>query len=483
MRDARILVIDGDEERGRRTQGLIEFMDCHARVVGDVGEIELACCRSTDWIAIVLGSIRDQTSWSKFAQWLSRDPAHPPLLLMPEHKEFDPSGLGLHPASLWTLSHPVRHAQLSEMLRRAGIKQFEEVRAKVPPNEAEPTGSSYAARSLRGLIKQVAGFDTTVLILGESGTGKEVAARAIHAASSRSTRPFVAVNCGAIPADLLESELFGHEKGAFTGALSQRKGRFELAEGGTLLLDEIGDMSMPMQVKLLRVLQERQFERVGGSETLRSNVRIIAATHRKLEHEIERGRFREDLYYRLNVFPIDMPTVRDRASDIPELADVIARQLQAQGRSGAQFTPDALQMLMAYSWPGNVRELTNLIERLAVLHPGVRIRAEDLPSRYRTESCADTVVHTPDHALDSVMSIPAISKELSKQGLDLKEHLAEIEVDLLCRAMTHSGGVIAHAAQLLKLRRTTLVEKLRKYGIERGVLNMHHKALVASSAA
>src|SRR5690606_3059899 len=209
-------------------------------------------------------------------------------------------------------------------------------------------------------------FDTTVLLLGESGTGKEVAARAVHARSKRRDNPFVAINCGAIPPELLESELFGHEKGAFTGALSARKGRFEMADGGTLLLDEIGDMSLPMQVKLLRVLQERSFERVGGNQTIHCNVRVIAATHRDLEDRIASNQFREDLYYRLNVFPIEMPALRERSDDLPMLVGTLAAQLGRTGRGEVRFAEEALQALRGYAWPGNVRELTNLVERMAV---------------------------------------------------------------------------------------------------------------------
>ncbi len=226
-----------------------------------------------------------------------------------------------------------------------------------------PTGTSFAIRDVISLIRQVAEHDSTVLILGESGTGKEVAARAIHDLSPRRQRPFVAVNCGAIPAELLESELFGHEKGAFTGAVATRKGRFEIAEGGTLFLDEIGDMSPTMQVKLLRVLQERIFERVGNHVQVRCNVRIIAATHRDLEESITTGAFREDLYHRLNVFPIEMPALRTRIEDLPLLVrDFIAHNM-SEGRGQVQLSPLSLAALSLHRWTGNVRELANLIEQ------------------------------------------------------------------------------------------------------------------------
>jgi sigma-54 specific flagellar transcriptional regulator A len=465
MNKPRILVIDNNETRGLRTKALIEFIDGKPRLLGDVDDFDLSRNQPSDWLAIIVGGVSNLAAWGRFKLWLRRDPAHPPLLVLPDNRNDEAVAHGLHPANLWSLDDPIRHAQLSELLRRAGLAHKADCNCDSDLTVCLPTGSSTAACKLRGLIKQVASCNTTVLVLGESGTGKEVVARAIHAASPRRKHPFVAVNCGAIPADLLESELFGHEKGAFTGALNQRKGRFEIAEGGTLLLDEIGDMSLPMQVKLLRVLQERQFERVGGNETLHCDVRIIAATHCNLEQEIERGKFREDLFYRLNVFPVEMPSLRDRSSDIPELADTIAKQLNDQGRGSVTFSEEALASLMMYSWPGNIRELTNLIERLAVLLPGAKIGVNDLPPRYRQDTCTAPAKTLPGVTTES--SSIATQIALPGQGLDLKEHLADVEITLLRSAMSISHGVIAHAAHLLRLRRTTMVEKLRKYGIDR----------------
>jgi sigma-54 specific flagellar transcriptional regulator A len=310
-----------------------------------------------------------------------------------------------------------------------------------------PVGRSVAIHGLDQLMRQVAGYDSTVLIHGESGCGKELVARRIHDLSARSRGPFVPVNCGAIPRDLLESELFGHEKGAFTGALTTRIGRFELADGGTLFLDEIGDMSLDMQVKLLRVLQERVFERVGSGEQRRANVRIVAATHRDLETRARAGEFREDLYFRLNVFPIAVPSLRDRVDDLPALIDALVRRGEAEGRPSISFTQTALDCLAAYAWPGNVRELQNLLERLAILYPNKTIDREQLPApigeRRRT-------------AQPAVATIPPT-------GLDLREHLGNIEKQLIRSALEQTDGTVAHAARLLKLQRTTLVEKLRKY--------------------
>ncbi|ROR34925.1 sigma-54 interaction domain-containing protein [Inmirania thermothiophila] len=353
---------------------------------------------------------------------------------------------------------PLRHGPLLAALEQAARRQG---RGRGALHRL--VGRSPAIREVRRLIERVADSDANVLVLGESGTGKEVVARVLHRLSPRRNGPFVPVNCGAIPAELLESELFGHEKGAFTGAFSSRRGRFELADGGTLFLDEIGDMSLPMQVKLLRVLQERCFERVGGSRTITVDVRIVAATHRDLEAAIRDGRFREDLYYRLNVFPIEMPPLRARAEDIPLLIEEFVARLDAAGRPGPRLTPAALQALAAYDWPGNVRELQNLVERLAILHPGESVDVRDLPERYRRGLEAGVEVA---EALGAAAP-GAAAPELPPEGLDLREYLAELEVRLISQALEEAGGVVAHAARRLGMRRTTLVEKLRKYGLQR----------------
>ena len=367
-------------------------------------------------------------------------------------------------------------------------------------------GSSIA--NLRSLVAQVAPKMASVLLQGESGTGKEVVARAIHDCSTRAKAPFVAVNCGAIPAELLESELFGHEKGAFTGAVAARKGRFELAEGGTLFLDEIGDMPFDMQVKLLRVLQERTFERVGGTKLQKANVRIVAATHQNLEGKVESGDFRMDLYYRLNVFPIDVPPLRDRPEDIPLLAQRFIGLQQEQNGEAISLSRDALTQLCQCDWQGNIRELGNLIERLTILYPGEVVDTQKLPGRYAA-SQADWV-QTPRHDPETVakfiddlfkdmddstqekvavLPIPVDNGAEDLSGLfatadqlppvtphvvdftigdiDLKQHLAEIEKDLIFAALEHSDWVNAQAAKRLNLQRTTLVEKMRKYDIHR----------------
>ncbi|HVJ38745.1 MAG TPA: sigma-54 dependent transcriptional regulator [Stenotrophomonas sp.] len=481
MSESRILLIDSDAVRAERTVSLLEFMDFNPRWVTDGADLNPERHRHDEWMAVMVGSANDATSATRFFDWLAKAKLPPPVLLMAGEPGLFAAAHGLHEANVWTLDTPLRHTQLEALLRRASLKRLDAEHQAGTQADTGPTGQSQAVQQLRRLIDQVAAFDTTVLVLGESGTGKEVVARAIHQQSPRRDGPFVAINCGAIPPDLLESELFGHEKGAFTGALSARKGRFEMAEGGTLLLDEIGDMSLPMQVKLLRVLQERSFERVGGGQTIRCNVRVIAATHRNLETRIGDGLFREDLFYRLNVFPIEMPSLRERVDDLPILVQTIAAQLARTGRGEVRFAEEALQALRGYEWPGNVRELTNLVERLAVLHPGGLVRVQDLPARYRGDfqPLPDTLPAAPP--LAAIADVPAAglherhksaedaanAVNLPDDGIDLRGHMASIELALINEALERTQGVVAHAAQLLGLRRTTLVEKLRKYGIDR----------------
>ena len=348
----------------------------------------------------------------------------------------------------WLIEYPLSYKRLAEVLRRAQLHVAQARIALSPGLSYGPGGRSPAIARVRRMIDRVAPFDTTVLVLGESGTGKERVARHVHELSARADKPFVPVNCGAIPVDLLESELFGHEKGAFTGAVTARIGRFEHAEGGTLFLDEIGDMSLTMQVKLLRVLQERTYERVGSNATRECNVRIVAATHRNLEQMIEQGRFREDLFYRLSVFPIEVPPLRERAEDIPELVDALARDVARTHGAQVNLSPATVDALAALPWPGNVRELANLIERLAILCQDRTVECRDLPARYS--------------------SVPAARNqqvEFPPEGLDLKDHLAGIEIRMIRSAMDETNGTIAKAARLLRLQRTTLVEKLRKYQI------------------
>ncbi len=325
-------------------------------------------------------------------------------------------------------------------------------------------GNSPAIQEVREMMHQVADSDVTVLVTGESGTGKEVVARNLHAHSGRRDGPFVPVNCGAIPGELLESELFGHEKGAFTGAVSSRAGRVELAQGGTLFLDEIGDMPLTMQVKLLRVLQERSFERVGGNTPIKADIRVVCATHRDLEAMIEDGRFREDLYYRINVFPIELPPLRERMEDIPLLLNELVSRLEREQRDSVRFNSAAIVSLCRHPWAGNVRELANLVERMAIMHPCGVVGVRDLPRKFRHIDAAEE----DDFELPEPQHPEATGADLALlpvNGLDLKQHLADIEKSLIEQALADTGSVVARAAERLRVRRTTLVEKMRKYGL------------------
>ncbi len=326
-----------------------------------------------------------------------------------------------------------------DKLQQQNIYLNEELSEAYP----EIIGQSEKMQDVFKLIEKVAPGDSTILIEGESGTGKELVARAIHKKSDRSKNPFVRVNCGALNDNLLETELFGHEKGSFTGAFKQRKGRFELAENGTLFLDEIGDISLSMQVKLLRVLQEKEFERVGGEETIKSNVRVISATNRDLFKSIENNGFREDLYYRLSVIPIKLPSLRERREDIEFLVQHFLKKLS---NNKNEYTMDAktIEALSNYSWPGNIRELENLIERICVISDNFKISLE-------------TVVRTLGN------NPIGISSDLN--GLPLDDALANFEKNLLQHAMKKANGTKNRAAKLLGIRTSTLYYKLEKYGL------------------
>jgi sigma-54 specific flagellar transcriptional regulator A len=485
--DAKVIVIEPSDSQARTLEALLRFLDLEPLRVHDLGELGRAPAGGThDLLAVIVGAEVIAAQGALLVSQLRKlDPPLPVIYLssdgLPKIAETSSDLAWFH------LELPVKQRRLSAVLNQA-----QNMRNGHPTQPGahhfRPSGNSRAMRIVHRLIEQVAPFDTNVLILGESGTGKEMVARHIHELSGRAGHPFVPVNCGAIPADLLESELFGHEKGAFTGALSTRLGRFEFAEGGTLFLDEIGDMSLQMQVKLLRVLQERSFERVGSNRTIRCNVRIIAATHRDLDVAISAGRFREDLFYRLNVFPVQMPPLRDRLEDLPILIEHLVHRLGQGAGHRIRLDKEAMNCLARYRWPGNVRELANLLERLAILYPEQPIGAADLPERYRiagtgnwfgsgvqivpprepaTEAELSTAPETeaeePLDALDVAEILGTAEGPLPSGGIDLKDHLSSIEIGLIRKALEEADGTVAGAARLLKIRRTTLVEKLRKY--------------------
>ncbi|MET0093462.1 MAG: sigma-54 dependent transcriptional regulator [Sedimenticola sp.] len=470
-----ILLLDADQDRVEYLRHIFDFLEFEFDVAKSFSDLRKKLQKQDDatCFSVIHGPDLSKGDRDKLVALVDQQDFKPALFRIAGNGEVVKEEQGESPYT-GVLQLPVRYEALNQQLHKAQVYHEHQLaeRGGLRPLELfrSLSGSSRATRHINQMIEQVANTDATVLVLGESGTGKEVVARKLHYNSARRGKAFVPVNCGAIPADLLESELFGHEKGAFTGAISTRQGRFELAEGGTLFLDEIGDMSMPMQVKLLRVLQERTFERVGSSKTMQCDVRIIAATHRNLEEAIKQEKFREDLFYRLNVFPIDMPPLRERTEDIPVLVNDLISRIEKEKRGSVRLTPGSVAALTQYNWPGNVRELANLIERLAILYPYGVVDIKDLPEKFRAGYTG---------ALESLEESPRISIEgeesqqtanvsrLPHEGIDLKAHLSAMELDLIQQALDESDGVVAHAAKRLKMRRTTLVEKMRKYGLQR----------------
>lgn len=348
-------------------------------------------------------------------------------------------------------------------------------------------GQSTTLADVFRVLGKVAPTDSTVLVTGESGTGKELLVRALHVNSRRAEKPFVPINCGAIPKELLESELFGHEKGAFTHAIRSRPGRFEMADGGTIFLDEIGEMELSLQVKILRVLQEKEIERVGGSGCKKVDVRIVAATNRDLEAEVKAGNFREDLYYRLNVIPLQLPPLRERGTDVLLLArHFLAHFCRKKEREVLQLARDSQRILLAYSWPGNVRELENFMERLSILVDGTSVEPADLPAKILDQvGDISLLPDLPDEGMCPVaapVEAPAVPEmttppaadpgsfvwpvlaTLEAQGLNLKDFLEAVENRLVDEALARADGVKNQAAELLGIKRTTLIEKLKKRG-------------------
>ncbi|AYO10066.1 sigma-54 dependent transcriptional regulator [Vibrio campbellii] len=484
---AKLLVIDDDAPSRLNISNILEFVgeSCEAVSSDQLGDVDW----SAVWSGCIVGNISAGHAATAVMAYLN-EAYHIPLLVMGSF----PLPVDDLPNFVGELEQPLNYPQLSEALRhckdflgRKGVNVVASARKNTLFRSL--VGQSRGIQEVRHLIEQVSGTEANVLILGESGTGKEVVARNIHYHSAYRNGPFVPINCGAIPPELLESELFGHEKGAFTGALTARKGRFELAEGGTIFLDEIGDMPMSMQVKLLRVLQERCFERVGGNTTIKVNVRVVAATHRNLEGMIDDGTFREDLFYRLNVFPIEMPALKARKQDIPLLLQELMTRLEAEGGQPICFTPRAINSLMEHNWPGNVRELANLVERMVILYPNSLVDVNHLPTKYRYSDIPEfqpegnpfTSVEEQErdvfqdifsenfsfdeqNDLDHNMNAP---QGLPPEGVNLKELLADMEVNMISQALEAQGGVVARAADMLGMRRTTLVEKMRKYNLQR----------------
>ena len=347
-------------------------------------------------------------------------------------------------------------------------------------------GDSHETKSMKNLIAMVSQTDSTALILGETGTGKDIVAQAIHKCSKK-RGPFITVNCAAIPSELLESELFGHEKGSFTGADKQRKGRFEQSSGGSLFLDEIGDMPLPLQAKLLRAIESKSIQRVGGAEDIKIDLRLICATHRDLEKKVESGEFRADLFFRINVLPINVPSLAERRTDIPSLQQTLLKNLKINDTQKPIFTTDAITALCKHNWPGNVRELKNVIERACIIFPGKEITASNIYENLLRLK-VPTVAEKQDALWEITTDLSGITNleenEVTNNledylphpknyknwfsfydEIDLRRHLQDVEIVLIEEALEKTNSKVALAADKLKLRRTTLIEKMKKYSL------------------
>jgi len=465
-----LLVEDNDQQRQKLT-AILEFVAQGAVNVTDSSTSRVLGFLDERTEAVLLGNCGSAERLTELFAEVKKKSEHTPVVLLLSEDNDRSLDKDTVQSAFAILNLPLRYSELSDLLQRAEVFNLGRKRGSSGGVNLDLfrslVGNSRGVIEVRKLIEQVANSEATVLILGESGTGKEVVARNLHYHSARRDKPFVPINCGAIPSELLESELFGHEKGAFTGAINARRGRFEMAEGGTLFLDEIGDMPMSMQVKLLRVLQERTFERVGGNKELNADVRVIAATHQNLEELIKDSSFREDLYYRLNVFPIDMPPLRDRMDDVPLLVNELIARMENEKRGSVRFTPAAMMALCQYRWPGNVRELSNLLERMVIMHPYGIVDVADLPAKFRPTGTVSEDMPSINFEQHLMPSADFQTSRLPREGIDLKEHISSMECSLIKQALDDAGGVVAHAAKRLKMRRTTLVEKLRKYGLQR----------------
>ncbi len=461
-----VLIIDQENESRKQMADVLNFMDCKQVYEAAPETWEEALEPDTELEMVLLGDCTSDKKLVDIFRSIKNKDSHVPVILVSRADEKRTFIQEIENGCIGTIDLPLRNTQLSKIFQRVEIHRAHRHKDGSPRSMElfrSLGGTSEGIQRVRKMVEKVAHTDANVLIIGESGSGKEVIARNLHYHSYRRNKPFVPINCGAIPAELLEDELFGHEKGAFTGAIAARQGRFEMASGGTLFLDEIGDMSLPMQVKLLRVLQERTFERVGSNKSINADVRIIAATHVNLEKAISSGRFREDLYYRLNVFPIETPPLRERNEDLPLLVNDLIERLEHENSGSVRLAQAAVESLMQYQWPGNVRELANLIERLSILYPNGIVDVQDLPEKYQAEEVMNKPITDGASPVDTKLKTP----RLPKGNIDLKEYINTIEYEFIIQALDEAKWVVAHAAKRLSMGRTTLVEKMRKLGLQR----------------
>jgi len=456
-----VLVVDSNYTRGHSFLAVLGFIKVEARLITPEQLSSIPRRELYNYLAIF--SIGGDEIAQQFLDRNRQDNCKYPVVLLVDKSDFNQLEIVVQAPFISGLCFQSDYYSLAQVLDQARMHNKRERRMQT--RECQPLiGNSNAIERINLMIDQVADTNASVLIFGDPGTGKEVIARNIHAQSARSHKPFVPINCGASSAQMLESELFGHATDSLTGATGPRQGRFELAEGGVLFLDEIGDMPISVQIKLLRVLQERCYEKVGGSESIKTDVRVIAATHHRLEQLITDGLFREDLFYRLNVFPIEVPPLCKRKSDVPLLIDELITRIEHENRGSVRFSKKATTMLQQYDWPGNVRELGNLIERLAIQFPHGVVDSKDLPPRYQLRETA--APDFPEMGAGPDVNAAEIS-QLPSDGIDMKKYLTSIEISLIEQALSKANNVVARAASMLHMRRTTLVEKMRKYEIDR----------------
>ncbi|HVI03316.1 MAG TPA: sigma-54 dependent transcriptional regulator [Enhygromyxa sp.] len=479
----RVLVVD-DEPNLRKVLGALLQQAGHEVVTEPDGESGLARVKSSPrgTFDVVISDLRmpGMDGMQLLKALVEEDPGLP-VIILTAHGTVDTAVEAVKSGAFDFLEKPFDRDQIDKILNKAiATRRLSGPRTEPAPAAATTSasanpasdfgmvGRSESMTTVKEMIRTVAASPSTVLITGESGTGKELVARALHLGSERRHMPFIRVNCAAIPATLVESELFGHERGAFTGAVSARQGRFELADGGTLFLDEVSEIPLEIQVKLLRAIQESEFERVGGVKTLRVDVRLIAATNRNLEHEIKEKRFREDLYYRLNVVPIHLPPLRERPEDVePLLEHFLKRSNERLGKDVRGFAGEALEALKNYSWPGNIRELENLVERMVLFASGELIGVDELPDSFTTGEPDDGEEQDQGEADGGLPR--AIRLPLDSLGLDLKEAVKagsrRIEEALIREALAQTDSNVTRSARKLGISRRSLQSKMKELGL------------------
>jgi two-component system response regulator AtoC len=458
---AKVLVID-DEANLRKVLAALLRRDGYDVTIAEDGEMGLAEFQKNGADAVITDLVMPKVGGMEVLKAINGADPEVPVIIITAHGTVDSAVEAIKLGAFDYVTKPFDQSELSNVLAKA-IRTHESARRNARGEHGKPSlvGESPQMQDVMRIIDKVADTPSKVLITGESGTGKELIATALHEGSSRRDKAFIRINCAAIPRELIESELFGYERGAFTGAVTSKPGRFELADGGTLFLDEIGEIPVEMQVKLLRALQESEFERVGGIKTTRVDVRLIAATNRDLNTEIEAGRFRKDLYYRLAVVPINLPPLRERPSDIPTLVrhfvDKYNRRLNKRIEG---MTDEALSLVQAYAWPGNIRELENLIERTLLFADGPLIGAADLPQHLRTPGA--TPLPGPAPGVPGTLPVPA-----GETGLKdiVRQRSAELEKEIITRALEETGGNVTRAAKLLQISRKSLQTKMKEFSL------------------